>query len=218
MQYVDAHTHRRSPSDSVTSLVNIRITSATEVFETDGICTVGLHPWDVAEDWRDAVDIVEELSGEELVLAIGECGLDRAVNAPWIHQVDAFEYIADLAERVSKPLVIHCVKAHDELLRVHKFLDPNQPWVLHGFVKGADLARQCLDAGMILSFGAAVLKESSSLAEAVRLCPPDRFLLETDTDDVEIRDIYAAVATMRGVPLEDLCATLQQTFDNVFKR
>ena len=218
MQYVDAHTHRRSPKDTVTSLVNIRITSATEVFETDGICTVGLHPWDVNEDWRDAFDIVEELSGEELVVGIGECGLDRASNAPWIHQVDAFEYVADLVERVSKPLVIHCVKAHDELLRVHKFIDPIQPWVLHGFVKGVDLARQCLDAGMILSFGAAVLKESSSLVEAVRLCPADRFLLETDTDGASIEDIYAAVATMRGVPLEELCPTLQQPFATVFKR
>lgn len=218
MQYVDAHTHRRSSNDAVTSLVNIRITNATEVFETDGICTVGLHPWDVTEDWRDALDIVEELSSEELVLGIGESGLDRACNAPWIHQVDTFEYVADLVERVSKPLVIHCVKAHDELLRVHKFIDPIQPWVLHGFVKGADLARQCLDAGMILSFGGAVLRESASLVEAVRLCPSDRFLLETDTDDVAIEEIYAAVATMRGVPLEDLCATLQQTFDSVFKR
>ena len=218
MQYVDAHTHRRSSNDAVTSLVNIRITNATEVFETDGICTVGLHPWDVTEEWRDAIDIVEDLSSEELVLGIGECGLDRASNAPWIHQIDTFEYVADLVERVSKPLVIHCVKAHDELLRVHKFIDPIQPWVLHGFVKGADLARQCLDAGMILSFGGAVLKESASLVEAVRLCPSDRFLLETDTDGVAIEEIYAAVATMRGVPLEDLCATLQQTFDSVFKR
>lgn len=218
MQYVDAHTHRRSPNGAVTSLVSIRITNATEVFETDGICSVGLHPWDVNEDWRDAIDIVEELSSEELVLAVGECGLDRAGNSPWIHQVDAFEYVADLVERVSKPLIIHCVKAHDELLRVHKFIDPIQPWVLHGFVKGADLARQCLDAGMFLSFGAAVLKESPSLTEALRLCPSDRFLLETDTDHTSIADIYAAVAAQRGVPLEELCATLQQTFDSVFRR
>jgi TatD DNase family protein len=218
MHYVDAHSHRRSASVDVTSLVNIRITVDMEVFETDGICTVGLHPWDVTEDWRDAVDIVEELSSEDLVLGIGESGLDRACNAPWIHQVDAFEYIADLAERVAKPLVIHCVKAHDELLRVHKFIEPTQPWVLHGFVKGADLARQCLDAGMVLSFGAAVLKESASLVEAVRLCPEDRFLLETDVDDATIEEIYAAVADMRGVSRGDLCATLQRTFDTVFKR
>lgn len=218
MLYVDAHSHRRRASENVTTLVNIRITSETEEFVTDGICTVGLHPWDVTEDWRDAVDIVEELASEDLVLAIGESGLDRACNAPWIHQVDAFEYIADLAERVAKPLVIHCVKAHDELLRVHKFIEPTQPWLLHGFVKGADLARQCLDAGMVLSFGSAVRKESASLVEAVRLCPPDRFLLETDDDTSSIEDIYAAVAAMRGVSIDELCATLQQTFDTVFKR
>lgn len=218
MLYVDAHSHSRSANKDVTTLVNIRITASTEVFETDGICTVGLHPWDAREDWRDAVDLIEELATEELVLGIGECGLDRACDSPWIHQVDSFEYIGDLAERVTKPLIIHCVKAHDELLRINKFIDPTQQWVLHGFVKGADLARQCLDAGMILSFGAAVLNESASLVEAVRLCPADKFLLETDDDDVKIEDVYSAVAAMRGVPLEDLCATLHQTFEAVFKR
>jgi len=218
MLYADAHSHSRSPQPNVSTLVNVRITATTDLFETDGICTVGLHPWDVTEDWRDAADLVEELSAEELVLAIGESGLDRSCNAPWLYQVDAFELFADMAERLSKPLVIHCVKAHDELLRVHKLVGPLQPWILHGFVKGADLARQCLDAGMILSFGAAVFKESPSLVEAVRLCPPDRFLLETDADDVLIEDVYSAVAAMRGVPIEDLCETLHQTFDTAFRQ
>ena len=139
MQYVDALAQRRSASQNVTSLVNIRITASMEVFETDGICTVGLHPEDVNQDWRDALDIVEELTSEELVLGIGESGLDRSCNASWLHQIDAFEYSADLAERVSKPLTVHCLKAHDELLRVYKFIDPLQPWLVHGFVKGADL-------------------------------------------------------------------------------
>lgn len=218
MLYVDAHAHRRSPDPDVKSLVSIRITPSSDVFETDGICSVGLHPWDVTEDWRDAIYLVEEVLSEELVLAIGEVGLDRSCNAPWAHQVDAFEVIGDLAERTTKPLVIHCVKAHDELLRIHKFLGPLQPWIHHGFIKGADLARQCLDAGMILSFGAATLAPSTSLSEAVRICPADRFLLETDTSDSTINEIYAAVASIRGVSIEELCETLHQTFNNVFSQ
>ncbi|MBC8125354.1 MAG: TatD family hydrolase [Candidatus Kapabacteria bacterium] len=218
MIYVDALAQRRSASQNVTSLVNIRITASMEVFETDGICTVGLHPEDVNQDWRDALDIVEELTSEELVLGIGESGLDRSCNASWLHQIDAFEYSADLAERVSKPLTVHCLKAHDELLRVHKFIDPLQPWLVHGFVKGADLARQFLDVGMTLSFGSAVLKESSSLVEAIRICPPDKFLLETDSTVIPIEDIYAAVASIRGVPLEEMCETLHQTFEKIFVR
>ena len=218
MVYVDALAQRRSASQNVASLVNIRVTASMEVFETDGICTVGLHPWDVTQDWRDALDIVEELASEELVLGIGECGLDRQCNASWIHQIDAFEYAADLAERVSKPLMVHCLKAHDELLRVHKFIDPLQPWILHGFVKGADLARQFLDTGMTLSFGSAVLKESASLVEAIRICPSERILLETDSPDVLIEDIYAAVAAIRGVSIDELCEALQKTFEKTFIR
>ncbi|MEY2719824.1 MAG: putative deoxyribonuclease YjjV [Bacteroidota bacterium] len=218
MTYFDAHSHRRSADPSTTTLVCVRINALTEVFETDGICTVGLHPWDVTEDWRDIVEIVEDLTQEELVKGIGEVGLDRSCNAPWQHQVDAFEYIADMAERVSKPLVIHCVKAHDELLRVHKFVNPVQPWVLHGFVKGADLARQCLDAGMYLSFGPAVFKESASLIEALKICPSDRLLVETDDEDASIAQVYASVANVRGITTEELCAIQQQNFETVFKR
>ena len=218
MTYFDAHSHRRSADSATTTLVSIRITASTEVFETDGICTVGLHPWDVTSDWRDAADIIEDLAQEELVLAIGEVGLDRACDALWQQQVDAFEYVADLAERVSKPLVIHCVKAHDELLRVHKFINPAQPWMLHGFVKGADLAKQCLDAGMYVSFGAAVLKESASLIDALKMCPADRLLLETDVDEIPIHEVYAAVANVRGITTEELCAIQQQNFETVFKR
>lgn len=218
MKYIDAHAHRRASDPDVTSVVSIRIDADTEVFETDGICTVGLHPWDVTADWRDVADILEDLTQEELVVGIGECGLDRSCSAPWGHQVDAFEYIADLAERVSRPLVVHCVKAHDELLRVQKFINPSQPWILHGFVKGADLARQCLDAGMILSFGPALCKDASPLHDVLRLCPVERFLLETDNEETRISDVYAAAATVRGVSIEELCAIQQQTFETVFKR
>lgn len=218
MKYIDAHTHRRASDPDTTSVVNIRINAETEVFETDGICTVGLHPWDVTAEWRDVADVIEELLEEDLVVGLGECGLDRSSSSPWPHQIDAFEYMAELAERSTRPLVIHCVKAHDELLRVHKFINPSQPWILHGFVKGADLAKQCLDAGMYLSFGADIKRESPTLVEAVRLCPTDRFLLETDVDELPISDVYSAAARIRGVRLEELCATQQQTFETVFKR
>lgn len=218
MKYIDAHTHRRASDPDVTSVVSIRINADTEVFETDGICTVGLHPWDVTAEWRDVVDVVEDLLEEELVVGLGECGLDRASSSLWTHQVDAFEYLAELAERTSRPLIIHCVKAHDELLRVHKFIKPSQPWILHGFVKGADLAKQCLDVGMYLSFGPALRRESATLLEALKLCPNDRFLLETDTDEAPISDVYATAAMVRGMSIEELCATQQQIFETVFKR
>lgn len=218
MKYIDAHTHRRASDEDTTSVVSIRINADTEVFETDGICTVGLHPWDVTADWRDIAEVIEDLLEEQLVVGVGECGLDRASSSPWPHQIDAFEYLAELAERATRPLVIHCVKAHDELLRIHKFINPSQPWILHGFVKGADLAKQCLDAGMYLSFGTDIKRESPTLVEAVRLCPTDRLLLETDADESPISDVYAAAARIRGVSLEELCATQQQTFETVFKR
>ena len=71
---------------------------------------------------------------------------------------------------------------------------------------------------MYLSFGPAVFKESASLIEALKLCPSDRLLVETDNDDAPIAQVYAAVATVRGITTEELCAIQQQNFETVFKR
>jgi Tat protein secretion system quality control protein TatD with DNase activity len=50
------------------------------------------------------------------------------------------------------------------------------------------------------------------------MCPADRLLIETDDEDKAIQDVYAAVATLRGVTTQELCAIQQQNFETVFKR
>ena len=42
-----------------------------------------------------------------------------------------FRCQACLAEEVGKPLVIHLVKAVDELLKVKRDLRPSNPWIIH---------------------------------------------------------------------------------------
>lgn len=219
MQYVDIHTTKPTHRPDVISLASIRITKDTEEFVEDGLCTVGLHPSDVDDDWRDAFDIVEELASDELVLGIGACGLDRACIAPWLLQIDAFNALADLAERVSKPMVVHCVKAYDELFQVQRDVDAAQTWVLHGFVKGQELARQYLDAGMHLSFDSNVMRETPTLIEVVRFCPDDRIHLETGSNSVvSIEMVTERAARLRGITTESLCEILERNFNSVFKQ
>ena len=219
MSYIDIYSSLSAQRPDLLRLISVRITKDTEEFIEDGLCTVGLHPNDVDDDWRDAFDIVEELAGDDIVVGVGVCGLDRSCEAPWLLQVDAFSTLADLSERVSKPFLVRCSKAHDELLHMHKNTDPVQPWIVTEFVKGQELARQMLDAGMHLSFGAAVMKDTPTLIEVVKLCPNDRLHLETGTQsEVDIAAITKRVAELRGVETDALCAVLQSNFDAVFKR
>lgn len=219
MQYIDIHTTHSNHKPDVISLVSIRITKETDEFVEEGLCTVGIHPSDIDDDWRDAFDIVEELASDEVVVGIGACGIDRACDAPWLLQLDAFHALADLAERVSKPMIVHCMKAHDELLHIQKDVDAVQTWVLHGFVKGQELARQYLDAGMHLSFDANVMRDTPTLIEVVKFCPEDRIHLETGPNpQTSIYEITERVAAIRGVSTQALCDILVRNFNHVFRQ
>ena len=86
-------------------------------------------------------------------LAVGEAGLDKLADAPMDLQVEVFRCQACLAEAVGKPLVLHLVKAVDELLKVKRDLRPSKPWIIHGFRGKAALAEEYLKHGFYLSFG-----------------------------------------------------------------
>ena len=82
--------------------------------------SVGIHPWSLAGDMP--AECVWQMLSDAVCLpqvwAVGEAGLDKLAAAPMSLQEEVFVRQALLAERAGKPLVIHLVKAVDELLRV----------------------------------------------------------------------------------------------------
>ncbi len=88
------------------------------------------------------------------------------------------------------PLILHLVRAQDNLLRLRKELHPDQPWVIHGFRGGINQARQLLRAGLYLSFGRHFHPESLAAAHA-----EGRAFLETDDDaTLSILSVYQAAS------------------------
>lgn len=55
-----------------------------------------------------------------------------------------------IANQSKSPIVIHCVRAFDRMLRLRKRYGET-PWVVHGFVRNKTLAGQVLDSGMYIS-------------------------------------------------------------------
>jgi TatD DNase family protein len=112
-------------------------------------------------------------------------------------------------------LIIHCVKAWDELLSVKKNLKPAMPWMIHGFRGSVQMAEQLISKGMYLSvwFEYALRPESADL---LRNMPRDRFFLETDGADVEIKDIYKKVSSDLDVSVEELKEQLLLNFNKFF--
>lgn len=143
-----------------------------------GFYSVGIHPWASAEkiacgDLRKLV----AMARDERVLAIGEAGYDRLRGGDIDVQDRLFRFHARLAARVGKPLIIHCVKSFDLLLKAARGLRPAPGmWIVHGFRGKPLLARQLLDAGLALSYGHRYNPGSMAIT------PPDRLYRETDDD------------------------------------
>lgn len=202
--YFDLHTHHPRANPSVVEIESLRFGQAAS--GKTPYYSVGLHPWflesaelDAARQW------LRQQAGLPAVPAIGEAGLDKVCNTPWALQEEAFEYCIGVSETARKPLIIHCVRAFNEVIRIKKQVDPKQPWIFHGYNKHPDTARMLLNEGCFLSFGAALLKPGNHSAQALQLAPNDRFFLETDdAADVDIVAVYEQAALLRGISLEDL--------------
>lgn len=151
-----------------------------------------------------------EVAHHPQVIAIGEAGLDKLTDAPLSVQLAAFEYQARLAMETGKPLIIHLVKATDELLKVKKELRPQNPWIIHGFRGKAAVAQMFLQHGFYLSYGEKYQPESLCTTSVERL------LLETDESIVPIETLYEQAATLRHIPLNELTETIGQNIRHLF--
>lgn len=215
MLLYDCHTHLADTDPNVVSIVNVRIGHGT--VPDKGAWSAGVHPWDAGH--ADRLTMLEGLLVAPGITAIGECGLDRRCDVPFDAQRAVFEQQIDLSEQHGLPLIVHCVRAFDDLIALRRRRRPSMPWVVHGFNRTADLAQRLTDAGLLLSFGGALLRPGSSARDALIRVPGDRWLLETDDDaDLRITDVYAAAADLTHVPFDELCTILQANFEAVFKR
>jgi TatD DNase family protein len=221
---LNVHTHQISPRRVVQPNVEI-LTIALHHDQLppprqDQWLSVGWHPWCLPEGvgFKDAL---LEVAQRPDVMAIGECGLDTVCTTPWSLQLAAFEASLEVAAEVQKPVILHIVRAYDTLWSIrksHQLAYPNhcKGWVIHGFDKHPQLAQTCVDAGMYLSFGAALLRTGSHASQALQQIPLERVLMETDAQThTTLMEIYERAATLLGLNLEALAAQIHQNWQAV---
>ncbi len=193
---------------------------------------VAIHPTRT-KDFGDAERAeVERLAVKPRVVAVGETGLDYYWDySPHEAQQEAFRWHIDLAKRIGKPLMIHDRDAHADVLRILREEGAPETVVFHCFSGDAAVARQCLDAGYVLSFaGPVTFRNARALREAARLVPIDQLLVETDAPFLTphpfrgkpnepycvaytVRDL----AELRGETVEDLASAVNATSERVFR-
>lgn len=152
-RFADIHTHGRTGPSMVCSI------GPDEPLAGDygsAWYSVGIHPWNTAGDVPDELfDRLEAMVADARVVAVGEAGLDALRGGPAERQEAIFMRQAAIAEKVGKPLVVHCVRRYGRLMELHRAFGPRQLWIVHGFRGKPELARQLAAAGMGISLGGA---------------------------------------------------------------
>lgn len=199
-----------------------------ESFPGKVLATVALHPNEapVVQDLELDLSIIEELARHPRVRAIGETGLDFFRTGVDLRekQVYSFRRHIALAKAVDKALVIHDRDAHRAVLDT--LLEEGAPatTIFHCFSGDAQMARECIEAGYILSFaGTVTFKNAPELREAAQLVPIEQLLIETDSPflapaphrgslntPAQVANIVRFVAELRGDNLEYLCKRITE--------
>jgi TatD DNase family protein len=215
MEFFNFHTHQFTNQSNVLELVN---QYPNEFDATIPFYSIGIHPWYIVSDRIDAdLKIIEEKLRTENCLALGECGLDKRIEIPLEKQIIVFEKQLALAERYNKPVVIHCVAAFQEVIEIKKKLKISVPMIIHGFSKNSQLAEQLIAAGFYISFGKYLLR-NPELKIVFQKVPNDKFLLETDTIEEGIQQVYDLAADYKSIALNELQEIISSNFESVFQR
>jgi TatD DNase family protein len=193
----------------------------------------GLHPWYVDERSGHWLEILESTL-MTVPAGVGEIGLDR-----WIEsrnetaQEEVFRAQLDLARRLRRPVMIHCLKAWGWFLEVMKS-EKELPcgFLLHACGGPVEFIEPLAAMGACFSFGGNVSDERKARRQAAfKAVPLDHLLLETDAPDLlppepcrpfaclgkdgrlkndpaHLAAFFPALACLRGMEPEELATAL----------
>ena len=157
---------------------------------------IGLHPEEVRADWSSVRDEMRLMRrpGHPFI-AIGEVGLDYYWSREFEHeQLQAFERQVEWSIETRLPLMIHCRKGQNEMVKLlNQYRDQLPGGVFHCFTGNEKEAEELLQFNnFVLGIGGVLTFKKSHLPEVLpTVVPLDRIVIETDSP-------YMAPVPMRG--------------------
>lgn len=186
----------------------------------------GIHPWYAEEAGQDFLSRLDELLRLHPQTLIGEIGLDYAnKNQPpeWIkRQKNTFRQQLALAMQHNRPVILHNVRAGNDLIRIIKESGFTQGGFAHAFSGSIEEAKEFIKLGFKIGIGSLLLNPAAKKArKAAAELPLESIVLETDSPfmlknnanvPANVYRIAEIVAELRGIPLQVLS---EQTENNV---
>lgn len=166
--------------------------------------TAGVHPHH-ASDYNDQSDaLIRELVQKDVVVAVGECGLDYFRNfSPRDAQLDAFRRQLAIATECRLPVFLHQRDAHDDFVEVLESTLPGLTRaVAHCFTGEGESLHEYVAMGLYIGITGWICDErrGQHLHDIVSIVPDDRLLIETDAPYLLPRTIQPKPKTRRNEP------------------
>ncbi len=210
-KFVNIHGHRQSNSIEEWVMQSLMAKDFPPDDIENGYYSVGFHPYNVGKvDERETLESVRKAVKHPRILAVGEIGLDKSIEVSLEDQFRIFEKQVEIAEAANLPVVLHVVRAFNEMITFMKAKQPVVPMIIHGYNGNAQMADQLVKAGFLISFGEAITGEHSKSIEALQRVPVEMMFLETDEGDLDIREIYQFAAGVKGISLDHLRVQLYE--------
>ncbi len=194
---------------------------------------VGIQPNSAAEAAAGDFKIIEELAGYPGVRAIGESGLDCYWDdTPIELQHTFFDLHLQLCRDTSLPIVIHMRESGQLIVDQLKRQSSLPAGIMHSFTGDSDLAKECLELGLSISFaGMVTFKKSGELRDIAKQVPEQRLLVETDSpylspepmrgkrpnEPARVEHTLRCLAEVRGVSAEYLADKTTENAKRIFQ-
>lgn len=204
MLFVDIHTHTAKTDNDLLQIVNLDL---GQPYPEQGYYSYGIHPWALDNAGfiiEEALELLEERLQSPNVLALGEAGLDKLHKATFERQIELFERQIELSETLQKPMILHDVRSHNEILALRKKHKAKQPWIVHGFSGTEQDVRQLIGQGIYLSVGESLLHPERKIYKSFKFIDLDYLFLETDMAKIGIEKVYEAATKLLEMDLSVL--------------
>ena len=210
--FINIHTHQSHiDNKEFIEIYNIDVDSHVNV-DVTFFYSIGIHPWECQKS-KVKSSMAQWLNGST---AIGECGIDRACGIDFDIQKDVFIKQIEISEQYNKPIIIHAVRAHSDIISIRKETKAKMPWIIHGFQGNEQIVNQYLRHNIYLSLGDVLFKNESRAVELLKTIPPERLFLETDDSERSIVDVYERASVLSGRRLDDLRSDIFNNFVKIF--
>lgn len=198
---------------------------------------LGLHPYFVDQHREGDLEALGQALAKHAeeagprIVAVGECGIDARFPETLEAQWELFDAQLRLAKEHELPVVIHCVRANDQVAKRLSQLALPCGGLIHAFAGSPEQAQRFIDLGLVVGLGGAVTHERAKrLRRAVAALPDDGYVLETDSPDMplaghrgernepaRVEEVCRIVAELRGQSIEQVADNSTSTAQRLFR-